>query len=86
MTTEPKTHLWLKPCGCVAELVIDKESLIKDIQHAKRNNQRCGNTYIGLVETESVRHMEWDCPEHKALEERLKREKTGGASSISPRT
>ena len=71
---EPLTHLWKKECGCVTEVIVDVPRMANEIKKAKRTNKRRHETY-SLVETQSVREMEWTCPEHKALEERLKRER-----------
>ena len=61
---EPKTHVFLKPCGCLSAAYVDVphnyNELAKGFKYATKHNE----TYQ-LMETQKVREMEWKCPEHK---------------------
>lgn len=66
MTTEqePKTHVFLKPCGCVSSLIIDKPERYEELGRLARYARSHGETYRSM-ETEDVRKMDWECPKHK---------------------
>ena len=68
MTTEkePKTHVYLKPCGCVSSLIIDKPERYEELGRLARYAWRHGESYF-LMETAAVRTMEWECPAHKKV-------------------
>jgi hypothetical protein len=60
---EPKTHIFLKPCGCLSSAYVDVPETYDDLAKAFRYAKRNGLTYK-LVETEYVRKMSWHCEAH----------------------
>ena len=70
MTTnqeEPKTHVFLKPCGCLACAIVNVPRNFGALAKAQRYAQKHGETYH-LMETQAVRTMAWLCPQHKEEE------------------
>ena len=63
-TEESKTHVFLKPCGCLACAVINTPSRFGELAKAQRYAKNHNETYQ-LMETRAVREMEWICPQHK---------------------
>ena len=61
---EPKTHVFLKPCGCLSCPVVNVPEMFGELAKAQRYAQKHGEIYK-LVETQEVREMQWRCPEHK---------------------
>ena len=61
---EPKTHVYLKSCGCLACAIINLPRNFKELGRAQRYAEKHGETYK-LMETEDVRKMEWECLEHR---------------------
>ena len=70
MTEEPKTHVFLKPCGCLVCAVLNVPRMFSALAKAQRYAEKHGETYQ-LMETQAVREMEWRCPEHKVKKFRL---------------
>ena len=64
MTEEPKTHVFFKACGCLSCAIINVPRMFGELAKAQRYAQRHEETYK-LMETEEVRKMEWECPQHK---------------------
>jgi hypothetical protein len=62
---EPMTHVFFKPCGCLACAIVDKPEMYPELGRAYRYAEKHGETYKKM-ETQEVRTMEWKCPEHKA--------------------
>ena len=63
---EPKTHVFLKPCGCLAGAVVNVPEMFGELAKMQRYATKHGETYR-LMETQAVREMEWKCPEHKKV-------------------
>ncbi len=61
---EPQTHVWRKPCGCVASLILNDPYRFGELAKAQRYAEKHNETYE-LMETEAVRKMAWRCDEHK---------------------
>lgn len=66
MVEEPKTHVFLKPCGCLACAVVNVPERFNELAKAQRYAKKHGETYH-LMETQAVREMEWVCPQHKKV-------------------
>lgn len=64
MADEPKTHVFSKPCGCVACLILNVPRQFSALAKAQKYAERHGETYK-LVDTQTVREMQWFCPQHK---------------------
>jgi hypothetical protein len=65
---EPKTHIFLKPCGCLACAIVNVPRNFKELAKAQTYARNHGETYQ-LMETAAVREMQWRCPEHKKQKE-----------------
>lgn len=63
-TQEPMTHIFLKPCGCLACAIVDKPEMLPEIGRAFRYSLKHGETYQ-KVPTQQVREMDWKCKDHK---------------------
>lgn len=61
---EPKTHIFLQPCGCLACAIVNVPEMFKELAKAQTYAKKHGETYQ-LMETQAVREMEWECPQHK---------------------
>lgn len=61
---EPMTHVFLKSCGCLACAIVNVPERFSELVKAQRYAQKHGETYK-LMDTQAVREMEWQCPEHK---------------------
>lgn len=61
---ESKTHVFLKPCGCLACAIVNVPRNFGELAKAQRYAKAHGETYH-LMETEVVRTMAWVCAEHK---------------------
>jgi len=61
---EPKTHVFLKPCGCLSCAIVNVPRTFGELAKAQRYAAKHGETYQ-LMETQAVREMEWKCREHK---------------------
>jgi len=64
MEEEPKTHVFLKSCGCLSCAIVNVPEMFGELAKAQRYAKRHGETYK-LMETQAVREMEWRCPQHK---------------------
>jgi len=64
MGEESKTHVFFKPCGCLACAIINRPELFGELSRARQYAKRHGETYK-LMDTQAVREMEWRCPQHK---------------------
>ena len=60
---EPKTHVFLKPCGCLACAVLNVPERFGELAKAQSYAKKHRETYQ-LMETQAVREMKWRCPEH----------------------
>lgn len=65
---EAKTHVFLKPCGCLACVVVNVPRMFGELAKAQRYAKRHQETYK-LMGTEEVREMEWECPQHRKGED-----------------
>jgi hypothetical protein len=63
---EPKTHLFLKPCGCVGCIIVDKPDMYDELAKAFKYAAKHNETYQ-LVPTQQVREMKWECPQHQKV-------------------
>ena len=63
-TEEPKTHVFLKPCGCLSRAISNRPEMFGELARAQRYAQKHGETYK-LMDTQAVREMNWYCPQHK---------------------
>ena len=61
---EPMTHIFLKPCGCLACAIVNVPEMFGELAKAQRYAKKHDETYQ-LIETQTVREMEWQCPLHK---------------------
>ena len=61
---ESQTHVFLKPCGCLACAIVNRPERFKELAAAQRYAAKHGETYR-LMPTQAVRDMAWTCPEHK---------------------
>jgi hypothetical protein len=61
---EPKTHIFLKSCGCLSCAIVDVPEMYKELAKAFRYAANHNETYK-LVPTQQVRDMDWKCAEHK---------------------
>jgi len=61
---ESKTHVFRKPCGCLACAIVNVPRNFRALAKAQYYAQDHGESYE-LMETETVRKMDWVCPEHK---------------------
>lgn len=66
MSEEPKTHVFFKPCGCLAYAILNVPQQFKALAQAQRYAERHGEIYK-LMETQAVREMDWVCPQHKKV-------------------
>jgi len=58
------THVFLKPCGCLACAIINRPERFRELARAQAYAQKHGETYQ-LLPTQTVREMDWKCSEHK---------------------
>ena len=63
-TEEPKTHVFLKPCGCLSCAIVNVPEMFGELAKAQRYAKKHGEIYQ-LMETQAVREMAWKCPQHK---------------------
>jgi len=63
-TAEPKTHVFLKPCGCLACAIVNVPHNFMALAKAQRYAKAHGETYE-LMDTQAVREMQWLCSQHK---------------------
>lgn len=68
---EQKTHVFLKPCGCVSGLVVNVPSMFGELSRMQRYAKAHGEIYK-LMETQAVREMQWKCQEHKKKDSHAK--------------
>lgn len=61
---ESKTHVFLKPCGCVACAIVNTPRNFGALSKAQKYAAAHGESYQ-LMETQAVREMQWRCPTHK---------------------
>ncbi len=61
---ESMTYISLKPCGCLATAIVDNPDHKREVAKVVAGAIRLGET-VTRVETETVRTMDWKCPEHK---------------------
>lgn len=64
MAEEPKTHVFLKPCGCLACAIVNVPRNFQALAKAQTYAKTYGETYQ-FMETQAVREMDWKCPQHK---------------------
>ena len=65
---EPRTHVFLKPCGCLASAIVNVPDMFGELAKEQRYAKKHDYTYK-LMETEDVRHMDWLCSVHRAIYE-----------------
>lgn len=61
---EPKTHLFLEQCGCLAAAIVDDWQTYPDLARQFRQAHKYHLIYK-FVQTEEVRKMAWKCPQHQ---------------------
>ena len=66
MSEEPRTHVFLKPCGCLVAAMIDSPHNYRELGNALRMALKRGEIYK-VMETQTVREMSWTCEKHKGL-------------------
>ena len=64
VTEETKTHVFRKPCGCLACAILNRPETFGALARASRYAKKHGETYE-LMETQAVREMAWKCPAHE---------------------
>jgi hypothetical protein len=64
MPEQSMSYISKKPCGCLAMAIVDNPEHKKDVAREIAKAIRAGET-VERVTTESVRTMEWECPEHR---------------------
>ena len=64
MSSESMSYIAKKPCGCLSMAIVDNPDHKKDVAKEISKAVRLGET-VERVTTETVRTMDWKCPEHK---------------------
>lgn len=64
MTSTNMSYISKKPCGCLSMAIVDNPDHKKDVAREIAKAIRLGET-IERVTLESVRTMDWECPEHR---------------------
>jgi len=64
MSSESMSYIAKKPCGCLSMAIVDNPDHKRDTAREISKAVRLGET-IERVPTETVRTMDWECPEHK---------------------
>lgn len=63
---EPKTHVYLETCGCLAIAIVDVPEMFEELGKAAHQAKKYGYVYK-LMETADVRKMPWKCDAHKRV-------------------
>ena len=61
---ENMSYISKKPCGCLCMAVLDNPDHKRDVAKEIAKAIRLGET-VERVPTETVRTMDWKCPEHR---------------------
>lgn len=64
MPEQSMSYISRLPCGCLGILVIDNPEHRRDVAKEVAKAIRLGEA-VERVATESVREMDWYCPEHR---------------------
>lgn len=61
---ESRTHVFLKPCGCLSVALVDDPRNFVELGKAYKYAQKHGETYQ-VMDTQKVREMKWRCDLHQ---------------------